>query len=92
MTRHTKKLLERHPPAAKNRRLPPVRSLSDICTQISEEEVKHAVKSFPLGSTGGQDSLHPQHRADLVSFKDNDSSLLTVFTAFFQYVVERSMR
>ena len=39
-----KKILEHHPRAAKNRRLQPAPSSSDICLQVSEQELKHAVK------------------------------------------------
>ena len=71
MTTQTKKLLERHPAAANNRRPPPVPSPSDICLQVSEQDVKHVVKSFSPGSAGGSDGLRPQHIADLVSCRDN---------------------
>ena len=61
-----KKLLERHPAAIKkNRRPPPAPSPSDICLQVSEQEVKHAVNSFPSGSAGRSDGLCPQYIADL---------------------------
>ena len=82
------KLQERHPAAAKDRRPPPAPSPSDICLQVSEQEVKHAVKSFPPGSAGGPDGLRPQHITDLVSCRDNGSSLLTIITAFVNMLLK----
>ena len=82
------KLKERHPAAAKDRRPPPAPSPSDICLQVSEQEVKHAVKSFPPGSAGGPDGLRPQHITDLVSCRDNGPSLLTIITAFVNMLLK----
>ena len=82
------KLQERHPVAAKDRRPPPAPSPLDICLQVSEQEVKHAVKSFPLGSAGGPDGLRPQHITDLVSCRDNGPSLLTIITAFVNMLLK----
>ena len=82
------KLQERHPAAAKDRRPPPAPSPSDICLQVSEQEVKHAVKSFPPGSAGGPDGLRPQHITDLVSCRDNGPSLLTIITAFVNMLLK----
>ena len=56
--------------------------------QVSEQDIKHAVNSFPPGSAGGTDGLHPQHIADLVSCRDNGSSLLTVITAFVNILLK----
>ena len=81
-------LQERYPAAAKNRRPPPAPLPSDICLQVSEQEVKHAVKSFPPGSASGPDGLRPQHIVDLVSSGDNGPPLLTVITAFVNMLLK----
>ena len=82
------KLLEHHPAAAKDRHSPPAPSPSDICLQVSEQEVKQAVKSFPPGSAGRLDGLRPKHIADLVSCRDNGPSLLTIITAFVNMLLK----
>ena len=51
------KLLERYPAVAKNRRPLPAPSLSDICLQVSELEVKHAEKFFLLALLADQMAL-----------------------------------
>ena len=56
--------------------------------QISEQEIKHAVKSFLPGSAGGPDGLRPQHIADLVSCRDNGPLFLTVTTAFVNMLLK----
>ena len=53
------KLQEHHPAAAKDKQPPPAPSPSEICLQVLEQEVKHAVTGFPPGSTGGPDGLRP---------------------------------
>ena len=65
-----------------NRRLPLVPSPSKIYLQVSEQEIQHAIKSFPTGSAGEPDGLRPQHIANLLSWRDNGLSLLFVITAF----------
>ena len=72
----------------KNRRPPPAPSPSDISLQILEQEVKHAVKSFPPGSAGGPNCLRPQHTADLGSCRDNGPSLLIVIIAFVNMLLK----
>ena len=56
--------------------------------QVSEQEVKLALKSFPPGSAGGPDGLRLQHIADLVSWRDNGPSLLTIITAFVNMLLK----
>ena len=82
------KLQERHPAAAKDRCPSSAPSPSDICLQASEQEVKQVVKSFPPGSTGRPDGLRPQHIADLVSYRDNGPSLLTIISAFVNMLLK----
>ena len=53
-----------------------------------EQEVKHAVQSFPPGSADGPNGLHPRHIADLLSCRDNGPSLLTVITAFVNMLLK----
>jgi hypothetical protein len=75
-------LLERHPQADANRKTPPNPNLLGNCLQVTEVEVKKAIRSFPPGSSGGPDGLRPQHVADLVSCVDSGPALLTAITGF----------
>ena len=83
------KLKEKHPPR---------HSLSAGCTppdprptpqEVSSTQVLSAIRSFPAGSAGGPDGLHPQHLKDLVAGRPNLSSqiVLESLTRFVNFVL-----
>ena len=69
------KLKSKHPPPAADRRLPcdPADNPRFEPLQVSSDDVGRALRSFPLGSSGGPDGLSPQHIADLVAGATDDS-------------------
>ena len=62
-----------------------------VSTQIAicEEDVCHAIRSFPRGSAGGPDGIHPQHLSDLTSAsaERGGRELLSALTSFCNFVV-----
>ena len=50
--------------------------------QVYEYDVKKAICSFALGSSGGPDGFRPQHISALISCNDSDPALLSVITEF----------
>ena len=57
----------KHPPPHPDSSIPPL--LQDTAAPslyVSIEEVAKAIRSFPVGSSGGPDGLRPQHLKDLI--------------------------
>ena len=49
---------------------------------VSEEVVLVAIRSFPAGSSGGLNGLHPQHVLDMVISQESGLELLSAITLF----------
>jgi hypothetical protein len=80
------KLQEKHPPASElDSSLPSTSQFPSLA--VNEEEVRHAVLSFPGGSSGGPDGLRPQHLRDLVLCRENGGDFLSALTAFTNLVL-----
>ena len=58
--------------------------------QVSEEEIAHAISSFPNGSSGRPDGLRPQHLKDLIStsVERGGRELLRALTSFVNLVLD----
>jgi len=56
--------------------------LQSQCLSVDESEVRRAVLSFPAGSAGGPDGLHPQHIRDMLLCREAGLGFLTALTAF----------
>ena len=52
------------------------------CLQITAEDVREAIRSFPAGSSGGPDGFTPRHLQDLISGQHVADGLLQNLTAF----------
>jgi hypothetical protein len=70
-----KTLQQKHPGPATDRRMPcdPRGNPRFEPLQISSDDIQRALRSFPLGSSGGPDGLTPQHIADLLTGATDDS-------------------
>ena len=55
---------------------------------VSQAEVKSAIRSFPAGSGGGSDGLHPQHLVDLINCKESGLDLVSRLTDFVNLLLE----
>ena len=78
-------LRAKHPPPHPNSTLPPPPDGDSIpAVSVTEREVVAAICSFPNGSVGEPDSLHPQHLQDLTSPTAGRSGdvLLQTLTSF----------
>ena len=74
-------LMEKHPIAAQDKRSSlPSRDFNSL--RVSEDAVKSVIKSFPAGSGGGSDGVHPQHILDMTSNVETRLALLTSLTNF----------
>ena len=83
-------LKEKHPPMHPNSWFPPlVEGTTSTQISISEEDVCHAIRSFPRGSAGGPDGIRPQHLSDLTSAsaERDGRKLLSALTSFCNLVV-----
>ena len=80
-------LQEKHPPASgKIDDLPsPPRS---GFLEVSEDDVRKAISSFPAGSSGGPDGIRPQHIKDLIQCQEAGADLLSALTLFTNTVLE----
>ena len=58
--------------------------------QVSDEDVRLAISSFPPGSAGGLDSILPQHLKDLIG-NDEDQSLLPNITKLINVMLDGSL-
>ena len=82
-------LQAKHPPPHPNTRIPPLpKELATI--SVSEEDVVHAIRSFPNGSAGGPDGLRPQHLKDLIgaSAERDGKQFLRALTSFINLILE----
>jgi len=61
----------------------------DRCQPLHVDEfvVRNAIMSFPAGSAGGPDGLHPQHMKQLISCRESGLDILTDPTAFANTVL-----
>ena len=68
-------LRSKHPDSATDSRVPcdPKGNAHFDPLQVNREDVMKALRSFPLGSSGGPDGLTPQHITDLLSGATDDS-------------------
>jgi len=73
----------KHPTPATDRRPPcdPEGNQRFEPLQVSKEDVLKALRSFPLGSSGGPDGLTPQHISDLLTGSTDDS----LYQAYYYY-------
>ena len=83
-------LRSKHPPPHPNSCIPPVPEEFAPAIQVSEEEIAHAISSFPNGSSGGPDGLRPQHLKDLISTsaERGGRELLRALTSFGNLVLD----
>ena len=83
-------LRSKHPPPHPNSCIPPVPEEFAPAIQVSEEEIAHAISSFPNGSSGGPDGLRPQHLKDLISTsaERGGRELLRALTSFVNLVLD----
>ena len=72
-------LRQRHPPAPGDRAAPPDPTLYSAM-QVTESDVTKAIRSFPVGSSGGPDGLRPQHLIDMISSVGDGQALVTSIT------------
>ena len=74
-------LRNKHPGPAPNRRslIDPSGNTRFTPLQVSSDDVKRTLRTFPLGSSGGPDGLTPQHITDLLA-GDTDGRFLNSLT------------
>ena len=60
-------LRSKHPPPHHDSRNPPPPDEHTTHATVSVKDVAEAIRSFPNGSAGGPDGLHPQHLKDLTN-------------------------
>ena len=80
------KLLRKHPaaPADKGSGADPS---TTTAMQVTADDVRKAIRSFPAGSSGGPDGLRPQHVLDMIMNKESGEQLLTSITSFVNTVL-----
>ena len=61
------------PPADRRTACDPQGNVRFDPLQVSKEDVRRALRSFPLGSSGGPDGLTPQHLTDLLAGSTDDN-------------------
>ena len=84
-------LIDKHPPAPTDCHIPPRVTDGSVPTlQVDEGDVRRAITSFPLGSSGGPDSLLPQHLKDLTG-SDGDPDLLCSLASFVNKLLEGTL-
>jgi len=79
-------LLDKHPPAHKDRSMPAAPTILQPCTEFPTSAVWSAVKSFPPGSSGGPDGLSPQHLKDLLSVEGSEGGLLQSLSSLINLI------
>ena len=79
----------KHPPLHPETCLPLAPNSFTLDPPLLEEEVAHAICSFPNGFAGGPDGLCPQHLKDLIgaSAERGGKELLSALTDFVNLVV-----
>ena len=80
-------LQDKHPRPAAYNHLPPDDNLHKLL-QITEADILQAIRSFPAGSSGGPDELHPQHILEHATCKEIGTSLVSSITAFTNLLLE----
>ena len=83
-------LREKHPLPHRDSAELPTSAGSDVSPiQVSAEEVAKAINSFPCGSSGGPDGLHPQHLKDMTgsSAAGGGQMLLQSLTYFINFIL-----
>ena len=80
-------LQDKHPRHAAYNHLPPDDNL-DKPLQVTEADILQAIRSFPVGSSGGPVGLRPQHILKLATCKDIDTDLVSSITAFTNLLLE----
>lgn len=82
-------LLEKHPPAnpLRNFSALPDRTATGNPLQVSEDDVRRTIRSFPAGSAGGPDGIRPQHLVDLLSLRETDNTLISSLTGFVNMIM-----
>ena len=84
-------MIDKHPPAPLDCHIPPrVTDSSVSALQVDEGDVRRAINSFPPGSSGGPDSLLPQHLNGLIG-NDGDPDLLCSLTSFVNRLLEGTL-
>ena len=65
----------KHPGPAYDRRTPsdPGDNPHFESLQVSKEDVMRALRTFPLGSSGGPDGITPQHIRDLLTWSTDEN-------------------
>ena len=59
-----------------------------LCLQLTENDVLSAVRSFPIGSSGGPDGICPQHIIDLLGCADIKPTLITAITTLVNHLLQ----
>ena len=82
-------LQEKHHPMHLDAHIPDLIEDASLSTPISEDDVFHAIRSFPRGSAGGPNRIRPQHLLDLTcaSAERGGRVLLSALTSFCNHVV-----
>src|SRR6218665_258798 len=55
--------------------------------QVSEEQVRRQLRSFPAGSSSGPDGIRPQHLLDLVTCAEIGTGLVTAITGLINLLL-----
>src|SRR6218665_2205285 len=56
-------------------------------SQVSKEQVRRQVRSFPAGSSGGPDGFRPQHLLNLVTCAEIGTGLVTAITGLINLLL-----
>ena len=85
-------LLDKHPQAPEDRKpfQDPKESSKFTSFQTSFSDVSNALRSFPLGSSGGPDGVTPQHLRDLIN-NNADVMLFQTLTDFVNLLLSGSI-
>jgi len=59
----------------------------DTVLSVSEDKVRQPVLSFPAGSSGGPDSMHPRHLKDMLLCRESSTDFLAALTGFTNVVL-----
>ena len=86
-------LQEKHPLPHPDSVIPSIQAENEpphALSTVTEEEIIHAIRSFPNCSAGGPDGLRPQHLKDMVGSPADDGRqvLLSALASFTQLVLE----
>ena len=82
-------LQEKHHPMHLDVHVPDLIEDTSLSTPISDDDVFHAIRSFPRGSAGRPNRIRPQHLLDLscASAERGGRVLLSALTLFCNHVV-----